>query len=100
MAKVINMCGGMKFMNPTEEMSKRRCICNYGECEANMSISVSLDDLRLIIAAVKEQLDNAEFSLDNRFKNHPNKIDDVDQLLMRDISRMTRLLNELEKLRE
>lgn len=94
------MCGGMKFMNPTEEMNKRRCICNYGSCESNVSIAVSLDDLRLIIAAVKNQLDNAIFCLDISDEKHPNKHIDSDIKLSKDIESMERLLDELEKLRE
>ena len=97
------MCGGMKFMNPTLEAQKRNiCICNYGTCESDVSITVSLDELNILINAIRNDLDNALYRRKIHFANRDTyTLDDYDVSEPgKEIFNLTRLLTNLEKLRQ
>jgi len=92
------MCGGMKFMDLSEESEKKRCICNYGSCESDVSIQVSLDDLSTIINAVRKDYENEVYQLGIRMRGKESH-DIVDTKLAISIVKLELLLSNLEKLR-
>src|SRR5512137_2186364 len=91
------MCGGMKFMDLSKESDKKRCICNYGSCESDVSIQVSLDDLNTIIVAVRKEYENEICQLSDRYGKELHDLNSA--RLATSIFKLELLLNNLEKLR-
>lgn len=95
------MCGGMKFMDLSKESdTKKRCICNYGSCESDVSIQVSLDDLNTMINAVRKEYENEFYKLNIRIDKDKKFYGGNETKLTKNILRLQILLNNLEKLRE
>ena len=91
------MCGGMKFMDLSKESEKKRCICNYGSCESDVSIQVSLDDLNTMINAVRKEYENEIYQLGIRMDKE--LYNDAGTKLAKNVLRLDILLENLEKLR-